>query len=270
MNYFKFKDTTVSEVVNKQERLFATKKMSPVSLSVAEIKERLAALKANKSEFKKLILNFDQLSNVEKVNLLSKFYEQQFLGLKYYLIDEYKKEFPQEKIIPSKLTYASKDNPSEIAKCNVKILAKKSVRFNPLKVYSKEDLEQLIADKKIIVVGYDVVKKVKEAGESVEQFVATYCPEFDEISVEEIAKFPLVMEELLKDVSVEELKIDYETIYMPLYKSGLKFLEGCAKASKEIESQKRKQLHKEMSQSNDRTKEFEDIEKSLADTAKGR
>lgn len=270
MKYFSYNEYNVVEVVNNPDkRVVVRKEMSPLALSADEIRQRTKDLKENKSKFKKLILNFDELTQVEKLNLLCEFYVPSFVGLKYYLIENYKKQFPVERLVPSKLTFKSKDN-GEILKCDVKVLAKKGVKFVPLKTYSQEELEQLIQEEKIVVIGYDATKTTKTMGEDVEKFVGKYCPEFDEVSVAKIVEYPVVAAEILKDVTLEELKVDYELLYLPAYKSGIKFLAGCAKASNELEAQKRKKLHKEAQESNEKSKVFAEIEKELADTAKGR
>lgn len=243
----------------------------PVVLSVEEIKERIESVWLHKEKFKKLINSFDKLVGEEKMELLVEFYTKNFAGLKNLLIEKYEKEYPIKKQIKSDLIFETIDG--DCFKTELKVFTKNGVKLNGFKTYSKEDLDKLVKEGEIAIVGFVLGKQTRYMTGVVNRvgYVSKFLPEFDKMEVKELCeKYPSIVNEILADVTAEELKVDYEMLYLPAYKTSLKYLAGCAKASKESINQKKKNLTKQIATLDAENKKFTGIEKQILDTSKGR
>ena len=275
MKYFVFDGRRVQSIVignGINDTYMSTSEAQPVTLSPAVIREKIEIIKKNKEEFKKLILNFDKLEDSEKLSIIYKFYAKWYQLLESNFLEECRKEYPVSKVLKTNLVVETESGC--FFKANATVYAKKGVMLNPLKTYKKQELDKLIEDGKIIIV-YATIRGSQIARPSVvenlELYVERFCPEFEKLSADQICEnFPSVKRALLSDISLEELKVDYETCYLPAYKASLKYLAGCAKASNVLEEQKRKKLKQQREESNEKSRQFAEIQKEIRDASKGR
>lgn len=249
----------------------------PSVMNPETIRAIAAEIKANKEKIKRLILNFDKLEIWEKYNLLKNFYNCNTYLLEQYQLSRYDVSHPVIKKIKTDIRCSKEGHKNSKAIAIVR--AQKGVWFTPFKTYSLSDIKILVNGGKIVVIGEEPYGKMEEpiAGGFEPQLnanilhTAFYATQISEESLEAMfASRPEAAEELFGDISLEQIKSDFELYYMPQYKACIKYLTECAKATAAREETTRKGLRRQIAKSNEVTKELDDVSKELLDTSKGR
>lgn len=249
----------------------------PIALEPNTIKFLVAKLKEEKNTFKTLVSKFHDLEEHEVLTLMNKFYNFSSVELRKFQLEEYAKEFPVKKTIKTNMYIADVNDCFKIKYVKATVLAKKGVRFNPLKTYSKEELSKFIANDEIVIVSKEPFGGRKSVNKE-ENFlnIETLAKEFDEKTFDEDTikiiekKNPEALEELIYSIDQAELKNDFTNNYLPAYKKMLDYFVKCAKITVAQNEANKKNMQKQINKANEQNREMEDVKKFILDTSKGR
>ena len=251
--------------------------VEPIVLAPSVIKLMVAKLKEEKNTFKTLISKFNDLEEHKILTLMKKFYKFNSAELRKFQLEEYAKDFPVKKTIKTNMYIADVNDCFKIKYVKATVLAKKGVKFNPLKTYSKEELSKFIANDEIVIVSKAPFGGRKSVNKE-ENFlnIETLAKEFDETTFDEDTikiiekKNPVALDELIYSINQAELKNDFTEKYMPAYKKMLDYFVKCAKVTVAHNEANKKNMQKQIAQANEQNREMEDVTKFIIDTSKGR
>ena len=237
-------------------------------MSAKQILEFIKLLKFDKEIYKDFFKNFETIENYNKMSFMSNYYKLNIQALYDEFIKNISKIYPKEKEIKTNLFM--KDSKS-LAK--VLVFAKPDVKLSSFKTYEKKELDQLIKSNKIILRNAHSYKQGKPNGEvphiyTVNDVLFSGDQEYilDWLQKNERSTF----ENLLADLNLETIMMDYKKEYLPSYKKCISYLTECAKTSIIHEQQEIKQMQNKILCSKEAIAGLTNIQKTLVDTSKGR
>ena len=280
MRYLKYRTNNAISVLtnNVEQNLELTpeniESSSPLILEPKKIIELLTAIKNDKFRFKKLISLFHKMDQKDFLILANQFYSINNFQLQKQIFEELEERYPYIKEIKTDMYVHN----GEYSKAKAIVYAKKGVRINPFKVYSAEELKQMINCGDIVVKYAEPYGKTYETTPANVSLISPLTL-IDALSFEELTEevyndlmqhCPRAIDLLLAYTSLAEIKQDCELQYLPVYKQCLKFLTECAKVSVVHEEEVRKGLRRQIEKSNDISKEYSSVVKAIEDSSKGR
>ena len=254
-------------------------KPTPVCMEPKKIKETLNNLKKDKNNFKSLILNFDTLDELDKLNLfLEYFYSENTYLLEDSQIALIKQTHPNKKTIKTDFIYETNVAPY-MYNSYLEVYAKNGVKFNSYKSYTPAEIAKMVGNGDIVIEKSYERKPISKA-----KFLkGVYAPRVSllhdgfyydlltEENIEEMKKQnPEVFQEMMNDINLDEIKQYYEQEYLPLYKKCLNYLAECAKVSVAKEQADRKTFNAQINKSYKTEQKIKKISEEITNTSKGR
>ena len=289
MKYFNYNADCIVDNIAQYNKIFAfclnnatdIDSAEPAVLTPSTIKLLLAKLKEEKNNFKNLATKFNILPPHEKLTLIKRYYDFSMVDLKRFQLEEFAREFPVKKTIKTSMFNATNayatTYKSGHKQVKATVFAKKGIKFNPLKTYSKEEFSKMIANDEIVIVAkeeYGSIKECKDPNNFLT--IETLAREFDDKTFDQDTieilnkKNPVALEELLADISIKEIRYNYEHDYLPAYKKMLDYFVKCAKVTVAQNEANKKNMQKQINKANEQNREMEDVTKLIIDTSKGR
>lgn len=250
------------------------------ALTSKTILDLVHSLKLLKQDYKTLAYKFNQLQPWEKLNLINRFYIFQTNSLKEWQKDEYKKQYPAEKVIKLNIINLN-HHPYTYNDTEVLFYAKDKKKLNIIKGCSNNYLSLLINSGEVMPIsatvrsyGNPITKKDRK--KCVNLNVELIPNELMYTKIDEdtynamLFKNANVVNELLNDIDSAKIIKDYESKFLPAYKKMLDYCTKCARVTAEYANSEKLNAQKRISQANEELKDLQEVKKAIIDTSKGR
>lgn len=241
------------------------------------IKARLEEIKRLKDNFK-ILIKGQNLAPWDLYYYIMKVYDMDFLTLKQDEEEYIMKNFPKSKIIKTDFAEARPYGLHTYPRKKLEVRAKKEVKLNTFKVYTAEEVKQMIESGSIKVIdsiGYGSAKP----GDAV------YCEEtcntwvagglaqawLDEAEYNKLfAKNAGVVNMFFNDIDFKQIAEDYQTQFLPKYKECLKRLYERAQELQKENADRKKEIEKEKIELAESDENLEKLKTKLQDLTRGR
>lgn len=295
MKYFTYKEDVINTVFNDENTskiyfedfditrpaIFSANKIKQIHDSLKQYKEEFRKL-VGKEDLKKLLSNFLDGKNFELLLLLDKFYDINWDEIYKRVEKEYLKEFPNKFEIKTNMyQFEGKYLEKSYNRAKAVVYAKHGVKLSKFKKYTEEELDELINNRSIVIVGHNPY--------GFDLYTAPYGSApihtkslkynfwlYNGVKIDEknlsvaLKKFPEIIPEILADLRLNELANDYTEKFVPAYKNCLKYLEKCIEVSVANEEKEKIELLKKRDKCTQRVREYNELTKKIQDTSKGR